>query len=292
MMSSLHIIQSPNKDFDVRKLVTRIKMSSSERKARLKENAIFLDEYQERLYSEARQSLLIVFQAMDAAGKDSTIRAVFSGMNPQGFLVSSFKQPSKRELAHDYLWRVSQQLPVRGRIGVFNRSHYEEVLVCKVHPKYLMYQNILGLNDPAQADSAFWTGRYQSINNFEKHLSQNGYRIIKFFLNVSQKEQEKRFLRRMNRPEKHWKFSIGDLEERQLWDNYMAAYSDALRATSTDHAPWFAIPADDKDYMQATVSDIVKSTLLDMDPKYPKVDADLIKEIEEARLILAAEKKG
>ncbi len=266
-------------------------MTKSECRARLKENAEILDEYQERLYSEAKQSLLIVFQAMDAAGKDSTIRAVFSGMNPQGFLVSSFKQPSKRELAHDYLWRVSQQLPVRGRIGVFNRSHYEEVLVCKVHPNYLMYQNIPGLNEPADADSKFWKSRYEQINNFESHLSENGYRIIKFFLNVSREEQEKRFLSRMERPEKHWKFSLEDLKERQLWDEYMDAYSSAIQATSTDHAPWYAIPADDKDYMRTTVSDIVRNTLQEMDPKFPQVGPKEMKDIEDARLILAAEKK-
>jgi PPK2 family polyphosphate:nucleotide phosphotransferase len=289
-MQENYRITSPPIDFDVRKLNTHVGLGKDEAKNRLAKNLESLNELQEKLYSESKQSLLVVFQAMDAAGKDSTIRAVFSGMNPQGFLVSSFKQPSKRELAHDYLWRVSRQLPARGHIGVFNRSHYEEVLVCKVHPEYLAYQNLPDFNGPEDAGEAFWNNRYKQINNFEKHLSENGCRILKFFLNVSRDEQEERFLSRMDNPDKHWKFSLGDLKERQLWDVYMDAYSTAIKATSTENAPWYAIPADDKDYMRAVVSEIVMNTLQDMNPKYPKVGAKELEEIRAARLILAQEK--
>ena len=287
-----HRIINPGADFDVRNLKTLIDMEKSESKRILKENRDTLDELQQKLYGKARQGLLIVFQAMDAAGKDSTIRAVFSGMNPQGFLVSSFKKPSARELAHDYLWRISRQLPMRRKIGVFNRSHYEEVLVCKVHPEYITYQNLPGVLTIDDIDAEFWNRRYRQINDFERHLHENGYTIIKFFLNVSRPEQEKRFLSRMSKPEKHWKFSLGDLEERQLWDKYMDAYSDMLKATSFEHAPWYAIPADDKDYMRATVSSIVMSTMQEMDLSYPEVTARQMKDIEEARVILDNEKKN
>lgn len=287
----IHRIQDPGADFDVRQLKTHITMDKSESKRILSDNRDTLDELQQKLYGKARQGLLIVFQAMDAAGKDSTIRAVFSGLNPQGFLVSSFKQPSSRELAHDYLWRISRQLPMRGKIGVFNRSHYEEVLVCKVHPEYITYQDLPGILSVDDIDAEFWNRRYRQINDFERHLHENGYTLIKFFLNVSREEQEKRFLSRMSRPEKHWKFSLGDLEERQLWDQYMEAYSAMLRATSHQHAPWYAIPADDKDYMRATVSSIIMSTMQEMDLDYPEVTARQMRDIEEAQQILAEEKR-
>ncbi|NND94223.1 MAG: polyphosphate kinase 2 family protein [Flavobacteriales bacterium] len=288
-MKELHRIYDPEKNFDVTKLDQRIDLSKSESKKILKENIEVLDELQQKLYGEAKKSLLVVFQAMDAAGKDSTIRAVFSGMNPQGFLVSSFKVPGRLALAHDYLWRVNKRLPMRGKIGVFNRSHYEEVLVCKVHPQYLLYQDLPDVNAIEDADDIFWQKRYEQINNFEKHLSENGYTIIKFFLNVSRKEQKKRFIDRMNKPHKHWKFSLKDLEERQLWDKYMDAYSSAIRETSKSHAPWYSIPADDKDYMRAAVSEIVKRTMEEMQLEYPAVTDDQLKEIEAAKDILARE---
>ncbi|NNC84109.1 MAG: polyphosphate kinase 2 family protein [Flavobacteriales bacterium] len=289
-MDDIHRIVDPGPDFHVTSLATHVSMEKSESKELLKKQGKVLDELQQRLYGHARHSLLIVFQAMDAAGKDSTIRAVFSGMNPQGFLVSSFKQPTSRELAHDYLWRISRQLPMRGKIGVFNRSHYEEVLVCKVHPEYITYQNLPDVYNVSDIYPEFYQRRYRQINDFERHLHENGYTIIKFFLNVSREEQEKRFLSRMTRPEKHWKFSMGDLEERQLWPSYMDAYSDAIKNTSKPHAPWYAIPADDKDYMRATVSRIVMSTMQEMDLEYPEVTAKQIQEIEEARKILENEK--
>jgi PPK2 family polyphosphate:nucleotide phosphotransferase len=291
-MKKLHKITAPSADFHVKDLPTHVQMDKSESKAILKEHKAVLDELQQKLYGKARQSLLVVFQAMDAAGKDSTIRAVFSGMNPQGFLVSSFKQPSSRELAHDYLWRISRQLPMRGKIGVFNRSHYEEVLVCKVHPEYITYQNLPDIHSVEDIDSKFWERRYRQINDFERHLSENGYTIIKFFLNVSRPEQEKRFRSRMTHPEKHWKFSMSDVQERQLWDKYMDAYSEAIKATSKEHAPWYAIPADDKDYMRATVSRIVMSTMLEMDLDYPDVTARQLAEIEEAKAMLEQEEKN
>jgi PPK2 family polyphosphate:nucleotide phosphotransferase len=226
-----------------------------------------LDELQQRLYAHDHWGVLLVFQAMDAAGKDSTIRAVLRGINPQGCQVFSFKQPSKRELDHDFLWRINSALPERGRIGVFNRSHYEEVLVVKVHPEYLGGQRIPG--DRSSPD--IWEGRYQSIRDFEAHLARNGYVILKFFLNVSKEEQAKRFRRRIDRMDKNWKFSGGDLEEREFWNHYMDAYGSALNATSKPWAPWYAIPADNKPYMRAQVARIVEKSLESLGNQYPKL---------------------
>ncbi|MDX1346451.1 MAG: polyphosphate kinase 2 family protein [Sedimenticolaceae bacterium] len=238
----------------------------------LKQEVKRIDELQRRLYADDRHSLLLVFQAMDAAGKDSTIRAVLRGVNPAGCQVSSFKQPSKEELDHDYLWRSVKRLPERGRIGVFNRSYYEEVLVVRVHPEYLGGQRLVLPHDMEQ----FWKARYRAISDHEKHLSENGTVILKFWLNVSKEEQKRRFLSRLNEPEKHWKFSSGDLEERKLWEAYMEAYQQALSATSTPWAPWFAIPADSKPYMRWQVAKIIRKTLEAVDPRYPSVSpADL-----------------
>lgn len=291
-MKDKYRVTNPDKDFDVRALDTHVRLGKEESVRQLDENIEELNELQEKLYSDARHSVLFVFQAMDAAGKDSTIRAVFSGMNPQGFLVSSFKQPTSRELSHDYLWRVNRQLPARGRIGVFNRSHYEEVLVCKVHPGYVVGQNIPGIESTEDVNDDFWKSRYRQINAYEKYLRENGVTICKFFLNVSREEQEERFLSRMDNAEKHWKFSLGDLKERQLWEKYMDAYSDAIRETSTSYAPWHTIPADDKDYLRVAVSEIVLNTLQEMNLAFPKVGEKEIADIAEARLILAQEKKS
>lgn len=236
---------------------------------RLKKEVKQIDELQRRLYAHDRKSLLLVFQAMDAAGKDSTIRAVLRGVNPAGCQVSSFKQPSKEELDHDYLWRSVKRLPERGRIGVFNRSYYEEVLVVRVHPEYLGGQR---LDLPGEMEQ-FWQARYRAINDHERHLSENGTVVLKFWLNVSKEEQKRRFLSRLNEPEKHWKFSSGDLEERKLWDAYMDAYQQALAATSKPWAPWFAIPADSKPYMRWQVAKIIRKTLEAIDPRYPSVSA-------------------
>ena len=226
-----------------------------------------LDDLQRKLYADDRWGVLLVFQAMDAAGKDSTIRAVLRGINPQGCQVAAFKQPSKRELDHDFLWRVTSQLPERGRIGAFNRSHYEEVLVVRVHPEYLGGQRLprdLPLDE-------LWGERHESIRDFEKHLARNGYLILKFFLHVSKEEQADRFRRRIDRPDKNWKFSEDDLAKREHWDCYMEAYEAALNATSKPWAPWYAIPADSKPYLRMSVAQIVEASMSALNLEYPQV---------------------
>ncbi len=227
-----------------------------------------LDELQRRLYASDKHSVLLVFQAMDAAGKDSTIRAVLSGVNPAGCQVYSFKQPSAEELDHDFLWRSAIRLPQRGRIGVFNRSYYEEVLVVRVHPEYLKSQKL-----PRDVElGKLWQERFESICDHEKHLARNGTVVIKFWLNVSQKEQHRRFLSRIEEKEKNWKFSAADLAESKRWKDYMHAYQEALKATSTAWAPWYAIPADDKPYMRLTVAEIIRDTLKSLNLRYPRVN--------------------
>lgn len=238
-----------------------------------------LDDLQRRLWADDRWGALLVFQAMDAAGKDSTIRAVLRGINPQGCQVVSFKQPSARELDHDFLWRISRLLPQRGRIGVFNRSHYEEVLVVRVHPEYLEGQRLPREIPLGQQ----WEERYRSIRDFEAHLARSGFLILKFFLNVSREEQARRFRRRIDRPDKNWKFSDGDLEERRFWDDYMQAYEAALNATSRSWAPWYAIPADNKPFMRLTVARVVEDSLASLGVDYPRVDEDRARELRELR---------
>jgi PPK2 family polyphosphate:nucleotide phosphotransferase len=226
-----------------------------------------LAELQERLYAEGRQALLVLFQAMDAAGKDGTINHVMSGLNPQGVSVTSFKQPSPAELAHDFLWRTQLALPPRGHIGVFNRSHYEEVLVVRVHPEYLAGQGI----DPAEGrHPAFWRRRHEDIAAWERHLTRCGTRVVKFFLHVSKDEQRRRFLARAEEERKHWKFSAGDVRERGHWDAYQEAYEDALSATSTEDEPWYVIPADNKWFQRTAVAEIVAHHLDAMDPQFPE----------------------
>jgi PPK2 family polyphosphate:nucleotide phosphotransferase len=226
-----------------------------------------IGELQRKLYADNRYSALFVFQAMDAGGKDSTIRHVFTGVNPAGFQVSSFKAPSDEELDHDFLWRIARRLPERGRIGVFNRSHYEEVLVVRVHPEFLDAQRLPRL-DP----KTIWQRRFESIRHFERHLADNGTVIVKFFLNVSLEEQKRRFLRRIDKPRKNWKFNAGDVEERKRWPDYMHAFEDALNATSRPWAPWYAIPADSKPYMRAEVARIVQETLESLGVDFPEID--------------------
>lgn len=240
-------------------------------KARLTELVAEIAELQRVLYAHDHRSLLLVFQAMDAAGKDSTISAVLTGVDPAGCQVTSFKTPSSQELDHDFLWRTTLALPERGRIGVFNRSYYEEVLVVRVHPEYLNNQRIPAL--PAKLDD-LWQQRYESIRDYEKHLARNGTVILKFWLNVSRDEQRDRFLARLEEPEKNWKFNRGDIGERAFWREYMQAYEDALNATSRPHAPWYAIPADSKSYMRMTVAEIVLATLKKMQLQYPVLDQD------------------
>lgn len=244
-------------------------LSRKDGEKKLKKNRKIMSELQDKFYAHDKYSLLIIFQAMDAAGKDSTIKHVMSGLNPQGTQVFSFKQPSKEELDHDYLWRTTKALPERGRIGIFNRSYYEEVLVVRVH-NLVKYQNI-----PAEfITSNIWNERYEQIRNFEKHISMNGTKIIKFFLNVSKEEQKNRFLKRLDRPSKNWKFSAGDLEERKLWGEYQRCYQEAINETSTILAPWHIIPADNKWYTRLVVSEIINNTLENLKMEYPSLDKE------------------
>jgi len=239
-----------------------------------------LDEAQELLYASDSHSVLLIFQAMDAAGKDGTIRHVMSGVNPQGCQVYSFKKPSAEELDHNFLWRYMKSLPERGRIGIFNRSYYEDVLVVKVHPEWLD----LKLDD--KPDKKFWENRYEDINNFEKHLVRNGTLILKFFLHVSKDEQKRRFLERLTNPKKHWKFSESDLPERKYWKQYRKAFEDAISATSTKIAPWYVIPADRKYVTHALVADIIATSIKGLHLEYPKVSAEKMVALAAARKAL------
>jgi len=250
---------------------------------RLEKAAEKLRSLQKALYAADRHSVLIVFQGMDAAGKDSTTRAVMTGINPAGCQVFSFKKPTSNEIDHDFLWRIYRSLPQRGRIGIFNRSHYEEVLVVRVHPEILDGQKL-----PADVNrESIWEDRFESIRNFERHLALNGTVILKFWLNVSRDEQRKRFLSRLNEPDKHWKFNPGDIDERRHWDNYMNAYEEALNATSREWAPWYAIPADSKPYMQATIAEIIAEALDSLGLRYPMPDEELLEQFEGFREALA-----
>ena len=235
-----------------------------------------LSHLQDVLYAHDRYALLVIFQAMDAAGKDGAIKHVMSGVNPQGCQVVSFKHPSAEELDHDFLWRTTRHLPERGRIGIFNRSYYEEVLIVKVHPEILAAQK---LPDGADVKEKFWERRYRSINGFEEHMHRNGTRILKFFLHISKDEQRQRFLRRIDEASKNWKFSIDDMKERDFWDDYMKAYEDCLSATSTDEAPWYVVPADDKDNARLIVSKVILQALEDLKMSYPKIDEDQRREL-------------
>jgi PPK2 family polyphosphate:nucleotide phosphotransferase len=245
-----------------------------------------LADLQTRLYAQDRWSMLVVFQAMDTAGKDSTIKHVMSGINPQGCQVVSFKAPSRQDLDHDFLWRCARDLPERGRIGIFNRSHYEEVLIVRVHPKILAGQSL----PPELVGKDIWKERYESINDFERHLARNGTRVLKFFLNVSKAEQRKRFLERLDVPEKNWKFAMADIQERGFWKDYMRAYEDAIAATSTEWAPWYVVPADRKWFTRLVVGQVIVSALEDLRLEYPKLDAERKKELVEARKELEKEK--
>jgi len=244
---------------------------------------------QDVLYAHDKYSVLIIFQAMDAAGKDGTIKHVMSGINPQGCQVSSFKAPSAEELDHDYLWRCIKQLPERGRIGIFNRSYYEEVLVTRVHPEFLQYQRLPDLPENPETDTKFWKKRFDDINSFEKYLTNNGTVILKFFLNVSKKEQKQRLLARIDDPSKNWKFSVKDVEERKNWDKYMDAYEQILKNTSTDIAPWYVIPADKKWFMRSVVSNIIVEKLKELKFHYPVLDKAQKAELLTAKQLLESE---
>jgi PPK2 family polyphosphate:nucleotide phosphotransferase len=246
-----------------------------------------LAQAQELLWASDTWSVLVVFQALDAAGKDGTIKHVMSGVNPQGCQVTSFKHPSAEELDHNFLWRYARALPERGRIGIFNRSHYEEVLVVRVHPEILARQKL----PPGKRGRAFWEARYDDIVAFERHLAQNGTLILKFFLHISREEQKKRFLERIENPRKQWKFALADLEERGYWDDYMEAYQDALAATSRKWAPWYVIPADQKWVARAAVADILTEAILDLDLEWPKVGKEQRAVLAQAKQQLLAEQE-
>ena len=243
--------------------------SKEEAREVLNNNIVKMSEYQDKLFAQSKYALLIIFQAMDAAGKDGAIKHVMSGLNPQGTQVVSFKQPSAEELDHDYLWRINKALPERGRIGVFNRSHYEEVLVVRVH-NLIKYQKL-----PAEMiGNNIWEKRFEQMRNYEKYLSQNGLVQLKFFLHLSKKEQKKRFLKRLDDPSKNWKFSASDLTEREYWDDYHKCYEEVINETSTKHSPWFIIPADVKWFSRLLISEVINYTLKSLDLSYPEVNTD------------------
>lgn len=253
----------------------------------LRKNIERMAELQDVLYAQNNHALLIIFQAMDAAGKDSAIKHVMSGLNPQGCEVTSFKQPSTEELDHDYLWRAMKRLPERGRIGIFNRSYYEDVLVVRVHPEILRLQQ---LPEKLETDRDIWKKRFEQIRNFEDYLTENGIHVLKFFLNVSKDEQKERFLARIETPEKNWKFSASDAKERSFWNEYMKAYTDALQNTSTNNAPWYIVPADRKWFTRVAVSEIIIREMESLDLRYPKVSDAHRQSLFEARKILESER--
>ena len=274
------------KNVNLKKWPTDIKSyyeSKKQFKEALQERVNELSELQNLLYAANRFAVLLIFQAMDAAGKDGAIKHVMSGVNPQGCQVFSFKHPSLEELDHDFLWRTTRNLPERGRIGIFNRSYYEEVLIVRVHKELLQAEN---LPEEILDDKNIWDERYRSIRDLEAHLHRNGTRIVKFFLHVSKEEQRKRFLSRIDEPEKNWKFNRGDIEEREYWSDYMAAYEACLEGTSTRHSPWFIVPADDKQNTRLIISEIILRTLRKLKMKYPVLDEKRRNELRSLRKLL------
>ena len=250
-----------------------------------------ISDLQERLYADNRHSLLIVLQGMDAAGKDSMIKQVYSGINPQGVRVTSFKAPSAEELDHGYLWRHNKSLPARGEIAVFNRSHYENVLITRVHPEYILAENLPDTKTVKDIDKKFWQKRYDQINSFEKTVAENGTLILKFYLHLSKKEQKERFLERIEKPSKNWKFSEGDLEERKHWKEYMEAYEEMLNATSTTHAPWFVLPADSKWFARLAMAMVIVSELTKLQLEYPTLADDAVNGLQGMRQRLMEEEE-
>lgn len=250
-----------------------------------------LAEIQDKLYAHNEHSVLIIFQAMDAAGKDGAVKHIMSGFNPLGVKVYSFKAPNSHELDHDYFWRHSIAMPARGEIAIHNRSHYENVLVTRVHPAYILNEKIPGIESLKDVNDKFWKARFKQIRRFEKNLADNGMLILKFFLNVSKKEQKKRFLERIEDPGKNWKFSLSDLKERGFWDQYQKAYEEAITATSTDYAPWFVIPADDKWFARLAIASVIYRYFEKLKLTYPTINESQKAELQKARLALMAEKE-
>ena len=256
--------------------------SKEEAEEKVQKDVARMEDLQAKLYAQDRWALLLIFQAMDAAGKDGTIKHVMSGVNPQGCHVVSFKTPSETELQHDFLWRTTRHLPERGHIGIFNRSYYEEVLVVRVHSNVLHDEKL----PPSLVTKKIWEERFEDIHYFERHMARNGTVIRKFFLHLSKKEQQRRFLARLDEPEKHWKFSAADIHEREYWDDYQKAYEDVIRNTASKHAPWYVVPADHKWFAHLVVAAAIVETLEELGLSYPKVDAQKRKEIQAARVLL------
>jgi len=264
-------------------------LNKQESEKMLEASRKYLAEVQDKLYAHNRYSVLIIFQAMDAAGKDGAVKHIMSGFNPLGVKVYSFKAPNAQELDHDYFWRHQLALPARGEIAIHNRSHYENVLATKVHPQWILNENIPHVETVDKIDDAFWASRYKQIRRFEKNLADNGMIIMKFFLNVSKKEQKKRFLERIEDPGKNWKFSLSDLKERAFWDDYQRAYEEALSETSTKHAPWFVIPADDKWFARLAIASVITEQFNKLELSYPVVGPSQKQELQKAKLVLMGE---
>jgi PPK2 family polyphosphate:nucleotide phosphotransferase len=274
-----------NTDFDEKKI------TKQEGEEALAKGLLQLSQMQDMLYAENKHSVLIVLQAMDTAGKDGAIKHVMTGLNPQGVKVSSFKAPSHLELDHDYFWRHNKELPGKGDIVIFNRSHYENVLVTKVHPEFLMNEKLPGIKSEKDINKKFWEKRYKQINRWEKNLTENGTIILKFFLHLSKDEQKRRLIDRIDNPKKNWKFSVGDIKERALWDNYQKAYEDMIEATSTDYAPWHVLPADDKWFTRLCLGGLIYYEFEKLKLSYPEVSVEQLAELQKAKEVLLAEKQ-
>ena len=282
---------TPGEKLDLTKYKTNVKgKPPKDLKKIILERREEMANFQNKLYAENRQSLLIILQGMDASGKDSVIRNIMDGVNPQGVLVHSFKHPTALELSHDYLWRHYLKLPEQGQIGIFNRSHYENVLISRVHPKLVLAERVPKINELADVNEEFWKKRYRQIRNFERTIHDTGTHVLKFFLHLSKDEQKKRFLERINKKDKHWKFSSADVAERNYWDQYQQAYQLAIPNTSSKKNPWYVIPADDKWFTQMLISQIIIQKLGDMDIKFPVPDNEEMQKLEAAKILLMKEK--
>ena len=274
MKSTTHEIK-PKAKLNLSKIDTgsgKQQLNKNELKLKLSKDLLEISKLQNKLHAENRQSLLIIFQGMDSSGKDEAIKSIMNGVNPQGVFVHSFKHPSELELEHDFLWRHTQELPEHGQITIFNRSHYENVLISKVHPKIVLAERLIGIKTIDKIDEAFWETRYKQIIDFENNLVKSGTQILKFFLHLSKAEQTKRFIDRIEQKEKHWKFSSKDISERSFWEEYQSAYEQAIMRTSTKDAPWYVIPADDKWYARQLIGKIILQRLQKMNPTFPKIE--------------------
>ena len=289
------LMVKPGKDIKLKDFDTKYRgkiLNKQESELLLEAGRKHLAEVQDKLYAHNKYAVLIILQAMDAAGKDGAVKHIMSGFNPLGVKVQSFKAPNSHELDHDYFWRHELALPARGEIAIHNRSHYENVLVTKVHPEWILNENIPGIDSVKKVDAKFWEQRYKQIRRFEKNLADNGTVIMKFFLHVSKKEQKKRFLERIEDTSKNWKFSLGDLKERAYWDDYQKAYGEAMSATSTEYAPWFVIPADDKWYARLAIASIITRQFAKLDIRYPIVSPAQKEGLQKAKLQLMSEKEN